>query len=256
MSTPDFMPQPDMTPSADTAAPMSELQRIAGVFFEPSKTFADLGRKQSWWVAWLLISVFALGWVYAVQSKIGWDQVTENAVKMSPKAEARLDSLSPDQRDKQLGMQAKGTMWFSWFSPLLILIWFVILAALWLAVYNFGLGAKVTFGRSLAIVMYAAIPNAIKSVLAIVFVFILNPETYNMQQPVASNLGALIDPMQHRFLFGLLSGVDLFLIWSIILTAIGFEQCTKVKRWTGFAVLYGVTMVIIAFFAAIGAAFS
>jgi hypothetical protein len=256
---PNVMPEPDQpeaTPAPKPKGPPNEFEKIIGVFFEPAKTFADLGRHPNWWVPWLLLSVVSLGWIYAVQTKIGWDQVAENNVKMSPKQADALDKLPADQRDQRMAFAAKITKGIAWATPIMILVFTAIFAGLYLAIYNFGLGAKVTYGRSLAIAMYASLPSVLKYLLGIVFVFILDPETYNMQQPVASNLGALIDPMQHRFLFGVLSGVDLFIIWGTILTAIGFEQCTKVKRWTGFAALYGVIMFFIIAFAALGAAMS
>lgn len=247
MSTPEITPQVE-------AAPMSEVQRIIGVFFEPAKTFADLGRKQSWWVPWLLISVLSLGWVYAVQQKIGWSQIAENNIHMSPKQEAQLEKLPPDQREKQMSIATAFTKYIMWANPVLILVFTAIFAALYWALYSFGFGAKVGFGRSMAIAMYSGLPSLIKFVLAIAFVFILNPETYNLNKPVASSLGSLFDPLQHRFLAGALSAFDLFTIWSAILVGIGFEQFTKVKRWTGFAAIFGMILFLYVVFSAIGAA--
>jgi hypothetical protein len=222
---------------------MSEVQRITGVFFEPSKAFADLGRKQSWWVPWLLVSLISLAFVYSVQQKVGWDQVIETQINKSPKAVAAFEKMQPDQRQKQMAMQVTIGKAFAWGNPILALIAGVIVAAVLMGIYNFGLGSKVGFGRSVAIFFYSSLVSIISAALMIVTVFLVEPDTYDISKPLASNVGVWVDTVvngfsaNHRFLFGVLTVFDVFTLWSIFLIAIGFEQCTKVKRGKGFVTI-------------------
>ncbi|MFI5106847.1 MAG: hypothetical protein ACHP79_18135, partial [Terriglobales bacterium] len=39
---------------------LSESQRLVNVFIAPKKTFEDLKRNSSWWVPWVISSVFVL----------------------------------------------------------------------------------------------------------------------------------------------------------------------------------------------------
>src|SRR5512135_2727459 len=122
MSTVSTAPIPD-------AKPLSAMERIVNVFVSPSKTFNDLNRDASWWVPWLIMSVFAVLFVYSVQTKIGWDQTAENMVNMSPKQTERIDRMSPEQRDQQMTIMSKSMQYTSYAWPLMSLIFFVIMAA-------------------------------------------------------------------------------------------------------------------------------
>ena len=89
------------TPSSERAG-LSTASRIANVFFAPTSTFTDLNRNPSWWVAWLLISVFSMLFVYAMQQKVGFAQMVQNEISASPKAAERMEKLTPEQRQQQM----------------------------------------------------------------------------------------------------------------------------------------------------------
>ena len=57
-------------------------------------------------------------------------------------------------------------------------------------------------------------------------------------------------------LYSLASSLDIFLIWTLILTAIGFTCLSKVKRGTALAIVFGWWAVLTLTAAALGAAFS
>lgn len=44
---------------------LSEPQRLINVFIAPQSTFADLRRKASWWVPFVLSCIFAYGLVFS-----------------------------------------------------------------------------------------------------------------------------------------------------------------------------------------------
>ena len=59
-----------------------------------------------------------------------------------------------------------------------------------------------------------------------------------------------MDASSNVFLHSIASGLDIFLIWTLILTAIGFARVGKVKSGTSYAIVFGWW----AFFTLIGAA--
>src|SRR5260370_7680527 len=110
---------------------------------------------------------------------------------------------------------------------------YLIVPAVLMANFNFGMGAEVPFGTSLAIVIYARLPEIIMLLLAIVALFAgADPESFNLDNPVASNLGFLVDVSAHPALYKLASAFDIFSIWVIVLTGIGFSCVSKVKQST------------------------
>lgn len=200
----------------------------------------DLKRKSGWLVPFLLIAIVSVFFIWAVDTKIGFDKVTENQIKLNPKAMDRLDKLTPEQRQRQLNLSAKIAKYSSYASPVIALVVMLIIAGVYLGTFNFGMGAQLKFGTTLGVVMYAALPGVLKSLLAVVTLFAgIDPDGFMIQNPVATNLGALVDPTVHRTLFSLGTGLDVFTIWSLILTGIGFSCVSKVKRGAAMGVVFG-----------------
>jgi Yip1 domain len=197
-------PLPPVTPSvaAPEAAPLSEGARIVDTFIAPSKTFTDLRRNASWWAPFVLLSIMSLAFFYVVGQKIGYRKVAENQVQASARAAARMDQLSPDQRDRALDRQAKGTEYFLYAYPVVILLFNLIIAAILFATFKFAAGAEVRFKTSLAIVFYATLPALLKLALAMISVAAgASADSFSLDNPVATNPGyfvsALDSPLLH-----------------------------------------------------------
>jgi hypothetical protein len=244
------------TPSTPDPAPLSEGARLIDTFIAPSKTFTDLRRNSSWWVPWLLISAFSLLFVYAMDRQIGFEQVTRNAIAQSSRAE-QFDKLPADQKAKQMQISIAFTRYISYGTPVVVLIVYVIMAAVLLGTFKFGAGAEVKFGTSLAIVIYGSLPGIIGAILGTASVFAgVDPEGFNVKNPVATNPAYFMDPTQNQFLYSMASALDVFAIWSIILIGIGFACNSKVKRSTAIAMVAGWFLLYKLVGAVFGAAFS
>jgi hypothetical protein len=232
--------------------PLSETERVVDTFIAPSKTFTDIKRNASWWVPWLLMSVVGLGMVVAVDKKLGMETAYENQMRLSPKQMDKIDQMPPADKANAMKLGATITRYFAYASPLLTIVFIGIIAGVLMATFNFGLGAEVKFMQAMAISMYAFLPSIIKSVIAIVLVGVGAAEGFTFQNPVVSNLGGLVDPNSSHFLYSLLTSIDIFSIWILILTGIGYACITKVKRNTCMVVVFG-WWVVMAF---VGAGFA
>ena len=71
MAAAPLPPVPRPAPAPQPAS-LSEGARILNTFIAPSKTFTDLKRNASWWGPWLVISIFALIFVYSMDRQIGF----------------------------------------------------------------------------------------------------------------------------------------------------------------------------------------
>jgi hypothetical protein len=238
-------------------AGLSQGARIVNTFIAPSKTFTDLRRSASWWAPWLVGSVVVLLFFVVVGQKIGYRKVVETAIQASPKASERIDKLAPDQREKAIDQQTKGTQFFTYISPIFGLLITLIISAVLFATFTFGAGAEVKFKTVFALVTYAGLPGAIKYLLALLSVVAgISPDSFSLQNPVATNPGYFMNPADSPFLFSLASSVDIFLIWTLVLTAIGFTCVSKVKAGTAYAIVFGWWVVFSLIGAGIAAAFS
>ncbi|HEY6763653.1 MAG TPA: YIP1 family protein [Candidatus Sulfotelmatobacter sp.] len=256
MAAAPLPPMPASAPASEPA-PLSEGARIVDTFIAPSKTFTDLRRSAAWWGPFLLISIFSIAFFYVVGQKIGFRKVVETQIQSSPKASARVDQLPAGQRDQALERQAKGTQYFGYGYPLLLLLINLIISALLFATFKFAAGATIKFKAAFAIVMYAGLPGILRATLAIVSIMAgANADSFSLQNPVATNPAYFMTQGESPFLYSLMSSLDVFLIWTLILTAIGFTCVGKVKRGTSFAIVFGWWIVFTLIGASIGAAFS
>jgi len=232
------------------------MERVVDTFVAPSKTFTDIRRNASWWVPWLLMSIFGLALVFVVDKKLGMETAYENQLKLSPKQMDKIDQLPPDQKATQMRIGATVTRYISYAWPLMTIVFVGVIAGVLMATFNFGFGAELKFKQALAIGMYASLPSIVKVLIAMGVVGMGAAEGFTFQNMVASNLGGLVDPTSSHFLYSVLTAIDAFTIWTLILTGIGYSCVTRVKRGTCMAVVFGWWAVVTLAGAGFGALFA
>jgi len=238
-------------------APLSEGQRLVYTFFAPSKTFTDLRRNASWWAPFLIIAIVSLLFIYVVDQKVGFRKVTENLIQLQPKQADRIDRLPADQRQRIVQQQVTGTKIFSYGIPVIALILYAVFAGILFATLKFGVSADVKYKTLFALVVYTRLPELLMSLLAILGLLAgASGDAFNIQNPVATNPGYFIGPDGSPVLRALLTPLDVFTIWTLVLTAIGITCISKVKRGTAFAVVFGWFAVVVLVRVGLAAAFS
>ncbi|HWX92222.1 MAG TPA: YIP1 family protein [Terriglobales bacterium] len=246
-----------VTPTPETTA-LSEPARIIDTFIAPSKTFTDIRRSAAWWGPFLITVILSLVFVYAVDTKIGFRKVTENQIERSPRASQRMDQMPRDARNNALATQAKITRSISYGFALFILLWNLIVSAVLFGTFRLVLSADLSFAATFAGIMYAGLPQSLRSLVVIGSLFAgLNPDSFNLQNPVATNPGFFLNPADSPFLYSLGSSLDLFMIWTLILTAVGISSIDKkVKLSTALIVVFSWYVVFALGSAALATAFS
>jgi Yip1-like protein len=252
MSTAVAAPPPTPEP-----APMSEGARLVNTFIAPSKTFTDLRRSAAWWGPFLVLALVSWIFIYVVDKQVGFRKVAENQLQMSPKQADRMDRLPADQRAKAMNQQVTGTKYFSWAFPLLINIWYVVIAGVLYGTFKLAASAELKFKHSFSIVMYSLLPQVIKTFLAVLTLFVgASADSFTFQNPVATNPGYFLNRTDGAFLWGLASSIDIVVIWTLILASLGFSYVGRVKRYTAMVVVFGWYAFVVLVGSGIGAAFS
>lgn len=250
------LPMPASSPTPEVVA-LSEPARIVNTFIAPSKTFTDLRRSAAWWGPFLLMVVFSIVFVYVVGQKVGFRKAMENQMQSQPKAQARMEQLSPEQREQQMEQGAKITKIIAYAFPAIQMVILLVIAALLFGTFKFAASADVSFKVSLAIVIYAGLPGLLRAALAMLSLLAgVSPDSFTFQNPLASNPGYFMNPADSPFLYAVASQLDIFLIWTLVLTAIGFTCVSKVKRGTALAIVFGWWAVFVVCGAALGAMFA
>ncbi len=242
-------PLPPISTNPIPEPALSQGARIVNTFIAPSKTFADLRRSAQWWAPFLLILIMGLALVYLAEQKIGVQKIAENGMQSQPKAQERYEKLTPEQREQQI--KVTGWIYYAAIPVFLLLIWLV-MGALQFGTLKFLANADISFGQTFAVLVYAGLPLVVKNVLAIASLLAgVNPDGFNLNNPVATNPGYFMNAADHPFWYFIGTQVDVFLIWSLVLTMIGFATTGKVKMGTAAGIVIGWWIVITLVFAAL-----
>src|ERR1051326_4101788 len=98
---------------------------------------------------------------------------------------ARWNSMKPEQKEAAMEQGAKIAGYIGYAAPITILIYYVLAAAIAMAIFNFGFGAEVPFKSSMAVFAYSSLPLLIFWSLAIVTMYATSsPETFNINNPL------------------------------------------------------------------------
>jgi hypothetical protein len=229
---------PVLPPAEEPA--LSQVQRLIYAFTAPGKLFADFKRSTSWWLPFVIMIVFSYIFVFAIQTKVGWGGVTENMISQSPKMSAQFEKIPADQLATQKKMITMSTQYGMYLTPVIVLLYTVITAAVLLFTINFGFGGKAGFGAILAVVMYGSLPTILQSLIGALGLFAGLGETFNIQNPTGTNLAYYLSASETApALYKFAQAIDPITIWSMILISIGLATVAGLKRNSGYIAVFG-----------------
>ncbi|MBW2196018.1 MAG: YIP1 family protein [Deltaproteobacteria bacterium] len=234
---------PEVTPG-DDAPTMGFVQRLTGVYFEPSKTFEDINRKPTWLTIYILMSLLAVASFYVLTIRMDYETYMRKSIEMSPAS--RL--LSEEQIEEAVSRPPSAFQRYSGmaFAPAGMIVVYLAFAGIFLLLFTL-MGASLSYKKSLAVSFWAmAPPGIIVTLLGILFMYLRDPATLelNPANNVASNLGPLVSSGDSPVIHGLLSSIDVFSFWTIFLLSVGFaaisdRRLTTKKAATGIFMLWG-----------------
>ncbi len=244
----------DVTPPAPAPEPKNAFERIAGVFFAPVETFADIARKPDFLIPLLVILVVGYATTFMIMPYLDWDAMIAQQAEMVQKQNPNVSDADLAQMGRFTKAIAKVT---AYIGPLLVLVGYLIIAlVVWGACRM--MGGQGDFKQAFSATLYAHFPRVILGIVATVVVMargMVDPST--MATVVKSSPAFLVDMKEQPVLFSLLSSFEIFQIWTIILAIIGFAALTKLSTQKTAAIivsLWVILLVIKVGFAALGAA--
>lgn len=237
-----------MTDLAETAPietpALSETQRVLDVFVAPSKTFIDIRRKATFWGPLVIMIVVCVLFSFAVQQKIGWERVFENNIHQTPSKEEKIDSAPNAESIKAISAKVTAVASYGYFA--IVLLFTLIYALLIWASVNFGFGGTSKYGQIYAVSFYAGVVMNIKFLLGLIAIFAgLAPESFLINNPVGTNIGYYLSTDAPKWLAALCMHIDLFEIWSLVLSVIGVSIVARVSRGKAAAVVVGWWVIVV-----------
>lgn len=243
------------SPTLPLPPPKNFFQRFIGVIISPTETFQDIARKPDVLIPMIVFVLISYATTFVTLPKLDWDAVTTQQVEAM---KAKNPNMAQSDIDRMTRISQSIGKVFAWCGPLIGVIWWLIVAAvLFLAFKLFG--GKQTFMQAWSTVLYSWVPMVLYGIVLAVIIA-ARPGKWDPTHIVTivkSNPAFLVDMKEHAVLYSLLSALDIFTIWTLILLIIGFAVCSKTTRAKAATIiisLWAVMVLIKSAFAALGAA--
>ena len=202
-----------------------ELSRVTGVLTDPTRAFADIATGPRWWVPLTLLAILALAFTMAFTQHVGWERFMNQTFDSNPKTQA----MPAEQRAAAIEKGAKIAPIFGYVGAIVGTPVYALLVALGLMlVFNLTMSAQLRFAQAFGMTSYALLPGVISTGLAILVMFLKNPDDFNLRNPLVFNAGAFLDPQATpKWLLSLASSIDLFNLWTVLLLALAFGAIAR-----------------------------
>lgn len=240
----------------DAQAPLTQVQRVTNMFAAPSKTFADIRRDRSWWLPFLVVTLFGYLFAATALMKVGPTGLAVGSIKNNPSQAERIQNAAPEDRARMISYTAIGMKISLGALPVLTLLFAAIAAMLLWVGFNFILGGSGTFAGMFAVVNFAFVPGILRSILTVAVLLSGDTDNFNLNDPVGTNPGFYMGADASHFLKSLLSSLDVFTIWTLVLMAMGGAIVSRVKVKSGMLMVLAVWALFILGKAAVAAATS
>jgi hypothetical protein len=202
---------------------MSEASRLIGVFISPGSTFPDIVQRPRWWIPMILLGIMATAVTIGYGRHVGWERVVRQSIERNP----RMDQVSAQQREQIITAGTRVASYLGYAAGLNGAVSIVIVSAVLIFLFNVLMSADLKFPSVMGIVGYSFLPLLISSALTIVVMFMKDPEDFDIQRPLAFNLGAFLPDSTPRWVIMGASSFDLFSFWIIALMAIGISSSVR-----------------------------
>ena len=219
----------------------SSFGRLIGVLVAPGKTFRSIAERPTWLVAFLVVLLVPTIPSFLVVPKVDWEEMARVQLEKSPAA----DNMTAEQKDRQVELSAKIAPYFAYAAPGFIAVGLLLLGLVFWGGMNVA-GGEATFPKSMAVVTHGFMPFVISALLSIPVILgvdKIDPEELQADRLVKSNLAVFAPDGTGAAMLKLLSKVDVFSIWVLVLLIVGFSRVTKVKTGVAAAIVLALWLI-------------
>ena len=182
----------------------------------------------TWLVAFLVVVLSPVIPTIIAMPKMDWEGITKAQLE-------RMDvQLPQDQLEKRIEMTEKIGPYFAYLAPVFFAIGLLLFALVFWGAFTLA-GGELGFKRSLAVVSHGMMPVVVSTLLSLPIIIGLDKigaDVAAQGSYLKSNLAAFAPEGANAVVLNLLSHLDVFSIWTLVLLIIGFAICGKVKQST------------------------
>jgi hypothetical protein len=200
------------TPQAP--APANLVSRFVGVLFSPRQTYQGIVATPRWLGMLLLIAVFlCLATFLFLSTQVGRDALLEQQV-------SAMEAFGVNVSDEMYA-QLEGRLAFAQYTGaagqlVTLPIVYLIMAGILFAIFNAAMGGEASFKQVFTVVVHSGAVSVVQQL----FVLPLNYFRGSLSSP--TNVAAMLPMLPEKsFVTYLLGTIDIFLIWWLMVLAIG-----------------------------------
>lgn len=241
--------------------PLSLVQKVTGIFFEPSRVFRNLREHPHWMGAYAIICVLTTVYSFAFIQRITPERVVDHTIQkmseMGPPFAPPPEQLENMKNQQLQGLknpaERVGGFVRSWVG--LYVLSAIIAGLSMLGILMFG--GRINFWQALAVTFYAALPVIIiQKVLGLVILYLKSPDDLhpilNQETTLQDNLGILLMPAEHPVLFVMASMIGLTSFYLVWLRAkglhLGATRASSSAGWGVSILLFVLTFILVTIF--------
>jgi membrane protein, antimicrobial resistance system len=244
-------PPPPEKIEAPEPPQMSEAGTLAGIFFEPGKTFEDLRRKPRFILALVILIILATAFSFTFYYKVGEANFRKFIAAQIDKS-GRAQSMSVEDKNKGVELNLTIGKVVRYVLPVIIIIVVAIGGLIyWLGGKAFG--GTGNYFHGVSVWVYASFPPLVLGTIANFIILFLKSiddidiGTGSQRGLVNANPSFLIDGKSMPVLATLVGTLDLFMIWGWVLAAIGLRIVNRISSGSAWAIVIILALVQVAF---------
>ncbi len=248
--------------------PLSFVDKLTGIFFEPSRVFRNLREHPHWIGALAIICVLTAVYSFAFVRRITPERIVDHTIqKMSemgppfaPPPEA-LERIKNQQLQALKNPPERVAGLISSFSGLFLLS-AVVAGISMLGILIFG--GRINYWQALSVVLWSAVPVIIiQKVLGVVILYLKSPDDLhpilNAETTLQDNLGLLLTPAEHPVLFAIASLFGLTSFYLVWLRAkglhLGATRASSSAGWGVSIMIFVLTLILVTIFTSLFSGF-
>ena len=215
----------------DAPSPMSTIERLTGIFFEPTRVFRNLRAHPRWVAAILIVGILNGAYIAAFVHRLTperiinftVDKLEESPLKPPPEALAKMRTEGVEQAKspaQQVGNVVKAVV--SAFFGVAFIAALCLLGVL-------AFGGRMHYWQTYAVVAYVSFPVAlIQKVISFIILFIKSPDDIHpligQETLVTDNLGILFAAKDHPVLYVVAASIGILSFYRLWLSATGLRE--------------------------------
>ncbi len=224
-----------MTDEVNAAPPAPEagpFARVVGLWFAPEEQFPGIIARPTFWgpIAVLLglNLAFTAVWLQKVEPREFMQRQMEES--------GQWQKIPPDRRSEILEQQSSFFPIMAWVGPVVgTPLMVALVAGLLLGIFRLAYGPERGFGQSMGITAWGFLPVALVTTpLTLLVLWLKDDWAMNPSEALQANPSLLLDRNEVAApLYALAGSLDLFILWTLFLLAVGYGVASK--RSTGSA---------------------